>query len=200
MAKQLERRLGPVTIENARIIFRNFSGKEGQYNREGDRNFAVVLQPEDAERMEADGWNVKYLKAREEDEGPTPYIQVSVSYKSRPPKIVLISYRGNPPEKVRTTLPEPDAEFDLVSMLDFADFANVDLSLNPYQWSVNGNTGVKAYLRQLFATIQRDELEFKYDDIPEIGGAPDMLQITDGSDPGELDDEDEVVEGELIED
>ena len=32
-----------VLMEGVRIIFRNFSGKEGQYNREGDRNFAVLL-------------------------------------------------------------------------------------------------------------------------------------------------------------
>ena len=42
-------------VEGARLVFRNFSGKEGQYNREGDRNFAVILDQETAERMAADG-------------------------------------------------------------------------------------------------------------------------------------------------
>ena len=32
-----------VLMEGVQIIFRNFAGREGQYNREGDRNFAVLL-------------------------------------------------------------------------------------------------------------------------------------------------------------
>src|SRR3954447_26708015 len=94
-----------VLMEGVRIIFRNFSGKEGQYNREGDRNFGVILPPDVAEAMLADGWNVKYLKPREgegdEEEAETPWLAVSVNFdKGRPPKIVVVT------DKKRTTLDE----------------------------------------------------------------------------------------------
>ena len=143
------------TVEGARIIFRNFSGEEGQYNRAGDRNFAVVLDPEVAGAMEQDGWNVKTLKPRneEEEETPVPYIQVAVSYKNRPPKIVQLTNGG----QTRTHINE-----ELVDTLDWAEIQNVDLIARGYDWNVNGLTGTKAYLKTMFITIEEDALERKY--------------------------------------
>lgn len=150
------RDLGNITIEGARILFRNFSGKEGQYNREGDRNFALVLDNADAVQMLADGWNIKYLKPREEGDEPQAYMQVAVSYKSRPPRVVMITSRG------RNNLDE-----DMVDILDWVDIAKVDVIVNPYQWAVSGKSGIKAYLKTIFITIQEDELELKYADVPD---------------------------------
>ncbi len=138
-------------VEDARLVFRNFSGEEGQFNREGDRNFSVILDPVSAEQMLKDGWNVKYLAARDEDEEDTPYIQVAVNFKIRPPKIVLIT------ETSRTTIKE-----DTVGTLDWVDIQTVDLIARAYNWEVNGKTGIKAYLQTMFMTINEDPLERKY--------------------------------------
>ena len=145
-----------VLMEGVRIIFRNFAGKEGQYNREGDRNFAVLLDEKTAEAMDADGWNVKMLKPRseEEDEAPAPYLPVSVNFRGRPPRIVLITSRG------RTNLDESQVE-----MLDWADITNVDLIVRPYEWTVNDKSGIKAYLQSLYVTIEEDPLEQKYNEL-----------------------------------
>jgi len=146
-----------VVIENARIIFRNFAGKEGKYNREGDRNFAVLLDDVTAKAMEEDGWNIKWLEPREEGDEPQAYISVSVSYKGRPPRIVMVTSRG------RTALSE-----DEVELLDWADIKATDLILNPYSWAVSGKTGVKAYLKSMFVTIAEDALELKYADLEDL--------------------------------
>ncbi len=145
-----------VLMEGVRIIFRNFSGKEGQYNREGDRNFAVLLDDKTAEAMSADGWNVKVLRPREdeEDSAPQPYLPVAVNFRGRPPRIVLITSRN------RTTLDESQVE-----TLDWVDILNVDLIVRPYEWTVNGKSGIKAYLQSMYITIQEDPLEVKYSEL-----------------------------------
>ncbi len=139
-------------VEDARLVFRNFVGKEGQYNREGDRNFSVILTDDVAEQMLKDGWNVRYLAAREEGDTETPYIQVAVNFNNRPPRVVMLT------SKSRTNLDEGSVE-----VLDWADIKMVDLIARGYEWNVNGKTGVKAYLQSLFVTIEEDALERKYD-------------------------------------
>jgi len=151
-----------VVMEDMRIIFRNFAGKEGMYNREGDRNFSVLLDDEVATAMAKDGWNVKWLKAREEGEAEQAYLQVSVNFKGRPPSVVMITSRG------RTNLTEDDVE-----LLDWADIRVADLIVRPYDWSVNGKSGIKAYLQSIFVTIEEDALQLKYGDIPMRGGRSD---------------------------
>lgn len=143
-----------VIMEGVQIIFRNFAGKEGQYNREGDRNFAVLLDDKTADMMSEDGWNVKMLKPRdddEEDSPPKPYLPVAVNFRGRPPRIVMITTHN------RTTLDESQVE-----TLDWVDILNVDLIVRPYEWTVNGKTGIKAYLQSMYITIEEDPLEAKY--------------------------------------
>jgi hypothetical protein len=145
-----------VLMEGVRIIFRNFAGKEGQYNREGDRNFAVLLDDKTAQAMAEDNWNVKWLQPRgeEEEETPQAYLPISVNFKGRPPRIVMITSRG------RTHLDE-----DSIEMLDWANILNVDLIVRPYEWTVNQKSGVKAYLQSIYVTIEEDALELKYSDL-----------------------------------
>lgn len=145
-----------ITIEGARILFRNFSGKEGEYNREGDRNFVLLLDDGVAQELANEGWNIKHLKPREEGDEPQPYVQVTVSYKGRPPRVVLITSRG------RTNLDE-----DTIEVLDWCDIQHVDLMLNPYHWTVKDKSGIKAYLHAIYVTIVEDELELKYADVPD---------------------------------
>lgn len=173
------RRPGNVMIENGRILFRNFSGKPDAFNVQGNKKFTVVIDPDMAEMLIRDGWNVRYLKAREEGEEPTPILEVTLSWKHRPPQVTVITSRG------RTDLDEPQ-----VMVLDWAEFKNVDMIINPYRWVVGEKTGIKAYLKSIYITILEDPLELKYADVKEIEGT-NLLQIEAGagrlpSDPDEI--------------
>ena len=138
-------------IENAKIFWTNFAGKERENNPAGKRNFCVEIPEDIAENLKADGWNVKYTKDSEEYGGPKPYIQVEVKYGDYPPKIYKVTSRN------KTLLDE-----DVVGDLDKDEITNVDLYISPYHWTVGSKSGIKAYVDKMWVTIEEDDLTKKY--------------------------------------
>ena len=162
-----------VRIDNARVMFRNFAGAEGNFNPAGNRNFCVFLPDDVAQSMEKDGWNIRWLNARE-DESPQAMVSVKLNYGNYPPNVVLVS------DGKMSKLSEEN-----VNVLDFAEFEQVDLILRGYTWEVQGKTGVKAYLKEGYFVLVVDELAKKYskalDTAQEaIGGCGDC-EICDGN-------------------
>lgn len=149
-------KINNISVGNAKIIFRNFAGKENKFNPKGKRNFCLLLDEEYANSLKEEGWNVKYLNPKDPDDLPQPYIQVSVTFDNFPPNIWLIA--GGK----KTKLDE-----ETVSSLDYAEIENVDLIVRPYTWEVNGKGGIKAYLKNMYVTIVENEFEKKYRDLDE---------------------------------
>ena len=150
-------RASNISIENARIIFRNFAGQPSKFNSEGKRNFCLLIDDDLAEKLKDDCWNVKYLNPRDPEDPPQAYIQVSVAFDNFPPNIFLIN------GKKKTKLNE-----DTISVLDYAEIENIDIIVRPYSWELpSGKSGVKAYVKNMYVTIVQNEFEKKYHDLEE---------------------------------
>ena len=137
---------GILQIDDAHIIYRNFSGVGGKFNREGDRNFAIVIPDQEAaDALIKEGWNVKIKPPREDGDSPFMYLPVKVKFSERGPACYLAT--GSRMNKL---------DEDSVSCLDDVDILSVDLDVRPYDWVVNGKEGRTAYLQSIKVTQQID--------------------------------------------
>lgn len=137
-------------LENVKIGFRNFEGREGRYNAEGKRNFVIFLDNETAARLEEQGWNIHWPKPTENDteNDKNPFLKVRVNFNWKGLKIVMI-VNGKP-------------EFldeDTVGVLDTAELENVDVSISPYEYEPGK---ISASLASIYATVKTDEFMAKY--------------------------------------
>ena len=149
---------GILQIEDARIIYRNFAGIGSKYNREGDRNFAVIIPNQEiADELIVDGWAVKIKPPRDEDESPFMYLPVKVKFNNRGPAAYVKS--GNSVQRLNQ---------DTIGMLDEIDIQSVDMDLRAYDWEVNGKTGRSAYLQAInvIQNIDRFGAQYQAQELP----------------------------------
>ena len=140
-------------IDDARIIYRNFAGRGDKYNREGDRNFAVVIPDEEMAAQLTDlGWNVKIKPPREDGDAPFMYLPVKVKFNDRGPNVYL-----------KTGDRQNRLDEESVGLLDNIDIIGVDLDIRPYDWTVNGKEGRTAYLQSI--RVVQDVDRFAGDDM-----------------------------------
>ena len=145
---------GILQIDDARIIYRNFAGTASKFNREGDRNFAVVIpDQETADALSEQGWNVKIKPPRDEDDEPFMFLPVKVKFNDRGPVAYLQS--GNNVTKL---------DEESIDCLDEIDIAQVDLDIRPYDWEVNGREGRTAYLQSISVIQEVDRFAARYED------------------------------------
>lgn len=150
-------RIPNLEIENARLIFRNFAGKPDKYNPNGGtRKFGVIIDPDKAEDLRAEGWNIKMLPPKEDDGEPLYYLPVKVQYgQFRQPNVFIIT-NGH----------KQLLEEDTVASIDYAELQYVNLVISPYIWEVNGKSGVNAYLKTGYFEIVTDSFASRYEEVP----------------------------------
>lgn len=144
-------------IDDARIIYRNFAGRGDKYNREGDRNFAVLIPDEElANELAERGWNVKIKPPREEGDVPFMFLPVKVKFNDRGPNVYLQT--GDR----RNRLDE-----ESIGCLDNIDIVGVDLDIRPYDWIIqegtkNEKSGRSAYLQNILVIQDVDRFAERF--------------------------------------
>ena len=144
---------GQLEMNGVNIVFRNFSGAGDQYNREGDRNFCVVIDDESIyQELVSAGWNVRRKDSMDGD--PFMYMKVKVKFKDgRGPSVYLKT--GDHMRKLSE---------DTVDIIDAVDIENVDLDIRPYDWQLkDGSSGRAACLTAMCVTQRVDRFAAKYD-------------------------------------
>ena len=143
---------GILQIYDARIIFKNFEGRGDKFNREGDRNFSLLIEDENtANALIKEGWNVKIKPGREEGDDPFMRLPVKVKFTDYGPNVYLVT--GNR----RNELDE-----ESIGCLDNIEIESVDMDIRPYDWEVNGRTGRTAYLQSMEVVQRIDRFAARY--------------------------------------
>ena len=152
---------GVLEIDDAQICYKNFAGKGSPYNREGERNFSVVIPDRElADRLVADGWNVRIREPKVVGEEPFMHLPVKVKFNDFGPEVCLES------GKAKAFLNE-----DTVACLDNARLSQIDLTIRPYDWKLaTGKSGRAAYLQDMYAVQSVSRFADRWDDIePDFG-------------------------------
>ena len=143
---------GILQIDDAKIIFKNFEGRGDKFNREGDRNFSLLIEdPNTADALVKEGWNVKIKPGRDEDEEPFMRLPVKVKFTEYGPNVYL-----------RTLDRVNKLDEESISCLDNIDIGSVNMDIRPYDWEVNGRTGRTAYLQSMEVVQRIDRFSARY--------------------------------------
>lgn len=162
-----------VTFKDVTLRFKNFSGRETDYNAAGQRNFRVDLTDEMAEYLNnvelttksgmlVKGANVKTYVPK--DEGADPRYSIAVKFGDfEPEEMWYVTSKG----KIRL-------DMDNVGILDrmFIERAKVQVRLSA--WEQRGRSGITAYLKKLIVWVKEDDFDKDEDfaNLPEVGVGP----------------------------
>lgn len=128
-----------MTIENAKIIFKDFSAK-GEYSN-GRSSFCVALDEGFAKELIELGFNIKH-----NDVLNTYFLKITIPDTNT---------RYRPLLSIKNTNTNSYLSWEDVSMLDECDIEDAKVTINIFSWHdlFDGKTHIKAYLDRLEGSI-----------------------------------------------
>lgn len=154
--------IDPITFKLRKrdLYFRNFRGVN-KFNPKDHRvTIGIKLDPDLADKMDHDGWYVRWTKVRDdapEDIEPIPWLQVTINMDSeRPPQVNMIV------GKSVTALTK-----DTIATLDAVAIDHMTVKVRAYDWDESGKYGAAAYLVGMNVYCEEDDLESELRDYME---------------------------------
>lgn len=146
-----------VVVKNACIMFTNFTGEKDRFNM-GKPQFNLVLTEEAARDLQADGWNVRVMPAREEGEPPTYMTNINVAFSS--------DGRRNPTIKLYSSLDGKRVcrrlSAETIGVLDDIRLERINLRIGSFNYDGDKYT-MKGYLHELQAVQKAEQTSFDDD-------------------------------------
>lgn len=148
-----------IEIENANVKwgFSHFDGKADTFNDEGDHNFTLVIPEEHAKQLMDEGWNIRTLEGREEGDPPEYTLKVKISYRFEAPKVYIIKGK----RKFRAD------ESDLQD-IKRTTCEQLDVIITPSRWVHGRDTGITAYVKEMYAKVKESRFSAHYSDYEEV--------------------------------
>jgi hypothetical protein len=145
-----------IEIENAQIkwTFSHFDGREDTFNAEGDHNYTVIIPEDVAQKLLADGWNIRTMAGHEEGDPDEHLLKVKISFKYEGPKLFLI--KGNRKFRIEDKRDLKDIRRDTCE--------RIDLIIQPSRWVHGKDSGISAYTKELYATVRQNRFDEMYAD------------------------------------
>lgn len=154
-------------FENAQVLFPNFSGREGRYNREGNRCFSVMVTDAEgkpdadlAMQLKEEGWNIRERIINNEPTGEFYINGVNINYDYYIKPIIHYISNGNEIELTPELL-----DSGIAGQLDGRGAERYDISIRPRVWERNDGTfgGVKGYVDEMRIFARKSLFSSRYD-------------------------------------
>lgn len=146
-----------IEIENAVIKWgwSNFDGRDS-LKGDGNYNFTVILDDNQARYLDSQGWTVKVNEPREEGDLPENTMKINISDRFGMPKVYFIK----------------NGRKYKVEMRDLADIRRdtclqLDVVASPSRWTKGAESGLSPYVKEMYVTIKQSRFGAKYEEYEE---------------------------------
>lgn len=139
-----------ISIEGARVRYRDLSGRPSDYNKNGQRNITIELDAEDALELKEMGFNVRFPEVDPDGDERAPLLKIIVSKFSK-------VYRVNSERQSIRELQE-----DEVSDLNAYRLRNVDLTFYARDYEIGKRVVRSAYLSKGYFDVEESYFDKKY--------------------------------------